>query len=97
MRGFLVMALIAVCFVLLAADGLLVRSLFEAERADLGFRPEGILNIHMDVGQVGYSEARGRAFFEEVERSVRTTPNARPERPWRPEAKSRRTRASTVP
>ena len=53
---------------------MLVRSLFEAERADLGFRPEGILNIHMDVGQLGYSEPRGRAFFEEVERRVRTTP-----------------------
>lgn len=73
-RVFLVIAQIAVRFVLLAAAGLLVRSLFEAKRADLGFRPEGILNIHMDVGQLGYSEPRGRAFFEEVERRVRTTP-----------------------
>jgi putative ABC transport system permease protein len=52
-RGFLVVVQIALCFVLLAAAGLFVRSLFEAERADLGFRPEGIFNIHMDVGQLG--------------------------------------------
>ena len=73
-RGFSVVAQIAVCFVLLAAAGLFVRSLFEAERADLGFRPEGVLNIHMDVGQLGYTEPRGRAFFEEVSRRVRTIP-----------------------
>ena len=73
-RGFLVAAQIALCFVLLAAAGLLVRSLIEAERADLGFRPEGVLNIHMDVGQLGYTEAQGRAFFDEVERRVRTIP-----------------------
>ncbi len=73
-RGFPVVAQIAVCFVLLAAAGLFVRSLFEAERADLGFRPEGVLNIHMDVGQLGYTEAQGRAFFDEVDRRVRTIP-----------------------
>jgi predicted permease len=73
-RGLLVVAQIALCFVLLAAAGLFVRSLFEAERADLGFRPEGVLNIHMDVGQLGYTEAQGRAFFEEVDRRVRSIP-----------------------
>ena len=73
-RGVLVVAQIAVCFVLLAAAGLFVRSLFEAERADVGFRPQGVLNIHMDVGQLGYTEAQGRALFEEVERQVRSIP-----------------------
>ena len=67
-------AQIAVCFVLLAAAGLFVRSLVEAERADLGFRPDGVLNVHMDVGQLGYTEAQGRAFFEEVDRRVRAIP-----------------------
>jgi predicted permease len=73
-RSFLVVAQIAFCFVLLAAAGLFVRSLFEAERADLGFRAERVLNVHMDVGQLGYTEAQGRAFFEDVERRVRTIP-----------------------
>jgi predicted permease len=73
-RGVLVMAQIALCFVLLVAAGLFVRSLFEAERADLGIRAEGVLNIHMDVGQVGYTEARGRAFFDRVDQRVRSVP-----------------------
>jgi len=73
-RGALVVAQIALCFVLLVAAGLFVRSLFEAERADLGFRPEGVLNIHMDVGQLGYTEAQGRAFFENVNRRVHSIP-----------------------
>lgn len=55
-RGFLVVAEISCCFVLLSFAGAFVRSLSEAERADLGFRPEAVLNIHMDVGQLGYSE-----------------------------------------
>jgi predicted permease len=73
-RDFLVVAQIAFCFVLLVSAGLFVRSLFEAERADLGFRAERVLNVHMDVGQLGYTEAQGRAFFEQVDRSVRTIP-----------------------
>jgi putative ABC transport system permease protein len=73
-RGFLVVAQISCCFVLLSLAGAFVRSLSEAERADLGFRPEGVLNIHMDVGQLGSSEAQGRAFFDEVDRRVRSIP-----------------------
>jgi predicted permease len=73
-RGVLVVAQIAFCFVLLAAAGLFVRSLFEAERADLGFRAESVLNVHIDVGQLGYTQAQGRAFFEQVDGRVRTIP-----------------------
>jgi predicted permease len=73
-RGVLVAAQIACCFVLLSLAGLFVRSLFEAEHADLGFRPRGVLNVHMDVAQLGYTEARGRAFFAEVDRRVRAIP-----------------------
>jgi predicted permease len=73
-RGVLVVAQIALCFVLLAAAGLFVRSLFEAERADLGFRSEGVLNVHMDVGELGYTEAQGRAVFDDLSRRVRAIP-----------------------
>jgi predicted permease len=70
----LVIAQISCCFVLLVAAGLFVRSLLAAERADLGFQPDDVLNVHMDVGQLGYTEAQGRAFFEDVERNVRSVP-----------------------
>jgi len=72
--GVLVVAQISCCFVLLSAAGAFVRSLSKAERADLGFQPEGVLNIHMDVGQLGYSEAQGQAFFDEVDRRLRAIP-----------------------
>jgi predicted permease len=73
-RGFLVVFQIACCVVLLSVAGVFVRSLFEARRADLGFRPEGVLNFQMDVGQLGYTERRGRAFFVDVERQIRSIP-----------------------
>jgi predicted permease len=70
----LVVSQVAVCFVLLAAAGLFTRSLVEAQRVDLGFRPEGVLNVHMDVGQLDYTESRGRAFFDDVDERVRAIP-----------------------
>jgi predicted permease len=72
--GFLVVAQISICFVLLATAGLFVRSLVEAQHADVGFQPDGVLNVHMDVGQLGYSETQGRALFDEIERRVRAVP-----------------------
>ena len=74
LRDLLVVIQLTLCFVLLAAAGMFVRSLFEAERANLGFLPAAILNVHMDVGQLGYTEAEGRAFFDAVERRVRSIP-----------------------
>jgi predicted permease len=76
-RGFLVLSQISCCIVLLSVAGVFVRSLFEARRADLGFRPEGVLNFQMDVGQLGYTETRGRAFFADVERQIRSIPGVR--------------------
>ncbi len=69
-RKVLVVAQIAVCFVLLVAGGLFMRSLGQAEHANFGFKPEGILNLQMDVAQLGYPESTGRAFFDEVQRRV---------------------------
>ena len=72
--SFLVVAQISICFVLLVTAGLFVRSLVEAQHADVGFQPDRVLNVHMDVGQLGYTEAQGRARFDEIERSVRAIP-----------------------
>lgn len=72
-RKALVIAQIAVSFVLLVAGGLFMRSLAKAERANFGFRPEGVLNLQMDVAQLGYPESKGRAFFDEVQRRLART------------------------
>jgi len=69
-RRTLVVAQIAVSFVLLVAAGLLTRSLAHAEHSAFGFRTEGILNVTMDVSQLGYTQSSGQAFFDEVRRQV---------------------------
>lgn len=73
-RGTIVAIQLGACFVILVAAGLLLRSLWAAERAHLGFTPAGVLNVHMDVGQLRYTEAEGRMFFDEVERRVLALP-----------------------
>jgi predicted permease len=70
-RKLLLVAQLAVSFVLLVAGGLFLRSLKQAEHANFGFEADGILNIQMDVAQLGYSPSLGRALFDEVERRVR--------------------------
>jgi predicted permease len=74
MRKALVVAQVAVTFVLAIAGGLFARSLSKAERADVGFAPDRVLNIQMDVDQIGYSESKGAGFFHDVERRVRALP-----------------------
>jgi predicted permease len=73
-RSAIVVAQVTASFVLLIAAGLFTRSLTQAERVDFGFEPERVLNIQMDVGQLDYTEARGRAFFDDVERRARAIP-----------------------
>ena len=60
--------------VLLVAAGLFVRSVQRAQSIDLGFDPSHVLNLSMDVSQQGFDEARGRAFYREVEARVRRLP-----------------------
>ncbi len=73
-RSVLVVGQVALSLVLLVAAGLFVRSVQRAESADLGFHPERVINVSMDVSQQAYSEARGRAFFRDVETRVRALP-----------------------
>ncbi len=70
----LVAAQIAMCFVLLVGGGLFIRSLARAEHVDLGFRPGDVLNVHMDVGQLGYTEAQARAFFQDIDQRAHAVP-----------------------
>ena len=74
MRKALVISQVAVTLVLTIAGGLFARSLLNAGRADLGFASDRVLNVQMDVEQIGYSEPKGRTFFDDVERRVRALP-----------------------
>ena len=73
-RSALVIAQVAVSLVLLVAAALFVRSVQRAQSVDLGFDPSHVINVSMDVSQQGYDEARGRAFYREVEARVRAIP-----------------------
>jgi predicted permease len=74
MRSALVIAQVAVSLVLLVAAALFVRSVQRAQSVDLGFDPSHVINASMDVSQQGYDEARGRAFYRDVEARIRALP-----------------------
>jgi len=74
LRDVLVIAQVAGSLVLLVAAGLFMRSLGHAHSAELGFRPDHVLVMNLDVAQQGYDESRGRAFYRELEQHVRRLP-----------------------
>jgi predicted permease len=74
MRGALVMGQVAASFMLLLVAFLLTNSLVKTRRMDLGFDPRNVVNFSMDPHHVGYNEAQGRQFYEELLRRVRALP-----------------------
>ncbi len=74
LRSLSVMAQVAVSVTLLVAAGLFLRSLQQARQLDLGFQPQGVLNLAMDPGQAGYGRDRAEAFYEEALRRIRSLP-----------------------
>jgi putative ABC transport system permease protein len=73
-RNLLVVAQVAGSLMLLIAAGLFVRSLEHAEHMDLGFDPDHVLVVMLDVRQVGYEETRAKTFFRELERHTQAMP-----------------------
>src|SRR5271163_162170 len=73
-RNSLVAAQVAGSLVLLVVAGLFIRSLDKAQKISLGFNPEHILNLSLDVAQIGYNESRGREVYREMESRIRALP-----------------------
>jgi predicted permease len=73
-RNILVVAQTAGSLVVLIMAGLFLRSLQHAQKADLGFKPEHLLNLTMDVRELGYDEQRGTNFYRELGGRVRALP-----------------------
>ena len=73
-RSALVVAQAAGSLVVLIMAGLFLRSLQRAQKADLGFKPEHLLNLFMDVQELGYDEGRGSNFYRELGSRVRGLP-----------------------
>ena len=64
MRNALVVAQVAGSLMLLIIAGLFTRSLGEAQRTNLGFDPNHVVNFFMDPNEIGYNEAQGREFYK---------------------------------
>jgi predicted permease len=73
-RNGLVMAQVAGSLLLLIVAGLFVRSARHAEQISLGFNPDHVLDIPIDVKQVGYTDAQGTEFFRTLDERLRVLP-----------------------
>ena len=73
-RNALVVAQVAGSLLLLIVAGLFVRSLGKAQKMYLGFNPDHVLDLTMDVKEIGYNETRGREFYRELETRLQALP-----------------------
>ena len=78
MRSLLVVAEVALSLVLLVGAGLMVRSFAEMMRADLGFKPRGVLSLVMSLPEAAYREPQQRiTFYEQLTERTRAIPGVR--------------------
>jgi predicted permease len=73
-RGDLMAAQVAGSLMLLIVAGLFVRSLQAAERMNLGFDPNQLLNVTLDTSLNNYTEAQTTEFYRLLEARVRVLP-----------------------
>ncbi len=73
-RNALVVAQVAGSLMLLIIAGLFTRSLGEAQKTNLGFDPNHVVNFVMDPNEIGYNEAQGREFYKNLLARVRALP-----------------------
>jgi predicted permease len=73
-RSILVIAQVGGSLMLLIVAGLFVRSLRNAEHANLGFDARNVLNFAVDPHQTGYNEAQAQEFLKNLLPRVRALP-----------------------
>jgi predicted permease len=75
LRGVLVAGEVALSVMLLLGAGLLLRSLWNLQRVDLGFEPRGVLTLRLSLPEVGY-EANEKvvAFYRQLVEETRALP-----------------------
>jgi putative ABC transport system permease protein len=78
LRNTLVVGQVAMALMLLVGAGLLLRSFQNLQRADLGFDPEGVLSMQVQIPGMTYSDAEARlAFFGPLETRLASIPGVR--------------------
>jgi predicted permease len=76
-RSGLVISQVAICFIILVAGGLFVRSMQQIDDLDLGLRTDHLLIASVDVRLQGYSEERGQQFYRQLLERITALPGAR--------------------
>jgi predicted permease len=74
LRNALVVAQLAGSLLLLVVAGLFLRSLGKAEKLYLGFDADHLVNVSLDIHEIGYQEAQGKEFFRAAEEKIRALP-----------------------
>lgn len=74
LRSVLIVAELSGSLALLIVAGLFVRSLQMVQHVDLGFDPQGVFNIGIDVHEAGYNAVKAQRFFEDALSRVRRLP-----------------------
>jgi predicted permease len=70
----LVVGQVALSLVLLIGAGLLVRSLIASRAAEIGFSPDGLGVVTLNLGMNGYEEEQGKAFYRQTLERIRSLP-----------------------
>jgi predicted permease len=73
-REWLLVVQVAACSVLLTASAVAIQSVRAAAAAPIGFRPDGLGVVALDVGLVGYSREQTLAFDRQVVAAVSRVP-----------------------
>jgi putative ABC transport system permease protein len=73
-RNTLVVAQLAGSMLLLIVAGLFIRSLGKAQQTYLGFNPDHVLDLSIDVQQAGLNETRGREFYRQIDERISALP-----------------------
>ena len=73
-RELLVVAQVALSFLVLIGAGLCVRSLQRLQAIDAGFDPANTLALSLDLSLSGYDEARGQLFYQQLVERVTGLP-----------------------
>jgi predicted permease len=77
LRFILIVSQVAFCLVLLTGAGLFIRSLWSALDTDPGFDTEHVLLGSIDLRLAGYTEERGKIFYDQLLDRVRALPDVK--------------------
>ena len=70
----LVVTQLAIATILVAGAGIFVRSFIEILRADLGFKPDQVVTMSLDLPREKYSEGQRRIFFQQLLQRIEGMP-----------------------